>query len=191
MATNDGKPHYRLTFGALNNEVWVDPRALDGVVYGGGGIDDIGGADLQYGGPGNDSIGWGTRLYGGPGNDFFQSVARFTATGIPVASGGPGHDFLMQRGLLYGGPGRDALTDLGVKWPGDMLVGGPGQDTVYLGRDHRRDVVRVRGGGVDRVACLSDPDPGDALFVDRTDILTPACKHATVLYTEPPRYPYP
>ena len=63
--------------------------------------------------------------------------------------------------------------------------------TQYPGRDHRRDVVRVRGGGIDRVHCRRQADPGDALFVDRTDRLTPGCEDARVLYTERPRYPYP
>ena len=72
-----------------------------------------------------------------------------------------------------------------------MLVGGPGQDVLYLEADNRGDVVRVRGGGVDHVHCPAHPDPEDALFVDRTDRLSPTCKDATVLYTERPRYPNP
>jgi hypothetical protein len=52
-------------------------------------------------------------------------------------------------------------------------------------------VVRVRGGGIDRVHCRRHADPGDALFVDRTHRLTAGCEDATVLFTERPRYPYP
>ena len=72
-----------------------------------------------------------------------------------------------------------------------MLVGGPGQDVLYLDDDGLGDVVRVRGGGVDHVYCAPNPDTGDALFVDRSDRLSPSCKDTTVLYTERPRYPYP
>ena len=64
-------PRYRLTLGGLDNIVTVD-TALDGVVYGGGGFDDINGADLVYGGPGPDYIEWGTRVYGGPGDDYLR-----------------------------------------------------------------------------------------------------------------------
>ena len=69
--------------------------------------------------------------------------------------------------------------------------GRAGRDIVRLARDRRSDVVRVRGGGVDYVHCREHPDPGDALFVDRTDRLSAGCEDATVLYTERPRYPNP
>jgi hypothetical protein len=62
---------------------------------------------------------------------------------------------------------------------------------VHIYADEVRDVVRVRGGGVDRVDCGRHADPGDALFVDRSDRLSPSCKSARVLLTERPRYPYP
>ena len=71
-----------------------------------------------------------------------------------------------------------------------MMVGGPGRDVVTLGDDGRRDVVRVRGGGVDRVVCGVHP-ADEVLFGDRSDRLSPSCKKAMVLYTERPRYPYP
>jgi hypothetical protein len=72
-----------------------------------------------------------------------------------------------------------------------MRVGGPGRDRVELGSDGHRDVVRVRGGGVDRVDCGRHADPGDALFVDRSDRLSPSCTSARVLLTERLRYAYP
>jgi hypothetical protein len=68
--------------------------------------------------------------------------------------------------------------------------GGLGADYVEVKRDGYNDVVRVRGGGSDIVLCYF-PDPGDVLFVDRTDRLGPSCKKALVLYTGRPRYPYP
>ena len=108
LGVSDEQPRYRLTLGALKDEVTVN-EALDGVVYGGGGFDDINGADLVYGGPGPDYIELGTRVYGGTGGDFLLSVARRAATEVPVAYGGPGSDSLSRRGLLYGGPGNDGL----------------------------------------------------------------------------------
>ena len=74
-----------------------------------------------------------------------------------------------------------------------MLVGGPGRDRVSLDDDGRRDVVRVRGGGVDRVDCPRRPSlpARNVLFVDASDRLRPELQEALVLYTERPRYPYP
>jgi hypothetical protein len=135
---------------------------------------------------GNDGVEVHTRLralvYTGRGDDIV------TAGGSRVY-GGDASDELRGR-RLYGGRGRDRLKGVSVRGTG-VLFGGAGQDVLYLEDDHRGDVVRVRGGGVDHVHCPAHPDPDDALFVDRTDRLSPSCKKATVLYTGRPRYPYP
>lgn len=179
---------YRFTLGVARDVTFQGPR-LRGVVYARGGADDVSNADRVYGGPGDDALD-GARVYGGPGQDIVSGNTATTTDG-PVVYGGPGYDLLSAPGLLYGGPKNDVLEDSVFSKSADMMVGGPGRDIVRLARDRRRDVVQVRGGGVDYVNCREHPDPGDALFVDRTDRLSPSCKDATVLYTERPRYPYP
>ena len=179
--------HYRFTLGGESSVTFQGQR-LRGVVYGRGGADDVDNADRVYGGPGDDAI-YGARVYGGPGEDIVSGNTAATTDG-PVLYGGPGYDNLYAPGLMYGGPANDVLEDSRYKSP-DMMVGGPGRDIVRLARDRRSDVVRVRGGGVDYVHCREHPDPGDALFVDRTDRLSAGCEDATVLYTERPRYPNP
>ena len=163
-----------------------------GVVYGGPRANDIFDGDRVYGGAGSDGLLQGVRVYGGPGDDSIAGSRIGTDTS--VLRGGPGNDSLASPGWLYGGPGADELDDyftFNFDRTSDMLVGGPGRDTVLLGRDHRSDIVRVRGGGIDRVRCSKQPGTSDVLFVDRADRLTPGCKNAIVLLTERPRYPYP
>jgi hypothetical protein len=164
---------YRLTLRDGASTAGGTGKLLRGVVYAGR-SDDVIGADRIYGGPGEDEV---------MGDPF--------ATDPPVGYGGPGSDGLTAPGLMYGGSGADLLQEGIDKKSSDMLVGGPGRDTVWLAHDGRSDVVRIRGGEVDRVDCPSHPDTGDALFVDRSDRLSPSCKNAIVLYTERPRYPYP
>jgi hypothetical protein len=156
-------------------------------VYAGKGDDRVF-AYRVYGGDGRDEI-EGQRLYGGRGRDVLSGLA---GVGGEILFGGPGKDRVRGLGRLYGGPGDDFLDD----WIGeskDMMVGGPGRDRVRLEDDGRQDVVRVRGDGVDRVDCPRRPGlpARDVLFVDPSDRLSPSCKHAIVLYTERPRYPYP
>ena len=69
-----------------------------------------------------------------------------------------------------------------------MLVGGRGRDVVLLGSDGLPDVVRLRGGGADRVDC-GDLTAGDLLYVDRSDRIDPDCAGTRILLTERPRYP--
>lgn len=178
------QPRYRFTLGAGDITF---RRRLSGVLYAGRGRDYVIGADRVYGGAGNDIVVDAARVYAGPGNDQVHNEIGL----VPTAGvyGGPGHDLLGVGGLMYGGPGPDHLSDLSAK-SGDMLVGGPGRDRVRLSRDLHSDVVRVRGGGVDRVHCPAHPDRDDALFVDRSDRLDPSCNSAIVLFTERPRYPY-
>jgi hypothetical protein len=180
---------YRLSLGDATESASVF-FLMRGVVYGGKG-DDFVGADRVYGGDGNDFID-GRRVYGGPGRD---SLAGIPPAGDPnVLFGGTGNDRISAPGWLYGGPGDDQLSDLFVEEfdeSGGMMVGGPGRDVVRLSDDGRSDVVRVRGGGVDRVRCAPRANRKDALFVDRSDLLSPSCRDATVLFTERPRYPYP
>ena len=163
---------------------------LRALVYAGEGDDIVTAVGSRvYGGDGSDEL-RGRRLYGGRGRDPLRGVS---VGGTSVMFGGPGEDDLYSPGRLYGGPGADYLQEFDRPRTADMLVGGPGQDVVYLDDDRRGDVVRVRGGGgVDHVHCPAHPDPDDALFfVDRTDRLSPSCEEATVLYTKRPRYPYP
>jgi Ca2+-binding RTX toxin-like protein len=161
------------------------------LVYAGKG-DDYVFAYRVYGGDGGDEIS-GVRVYGGRGGDVLHGLPGRVSGSILV--GGPGKDYLRaphSAGRLYGGPGDDRLNDFYSK-ENDMLVGGPGRDRVSLDDDGRRDVVRVRGGGVDRVDCPRRPSfpARNVLFVDASDRLSPSCKKALVLYTERPRYPYP
>ncbi len=175
----------------LSSSEAVLTRLFRGVVYSGPRANYISNGDRVYGGAGSDGL-QGVQVYGGPGDDNLGSTP--SSTGTPILRGGPGNDFLASPGWLYGGPGADKLDDeLYGAQSSDMLVGGPGRDTVRLQRDRTNDVVRVRGGGVDRIKCerFLPPDPGDVLFVDRSDRVSPGCKTATVLYTERPRYPYP
>ncbi len=176
---------YRLSLGDATHESASVSHLMRGVVYGGKG-DDFVGADRIYGGEGNDYID-GRRLYGGPGRDNLDG--EWGAGDTNVLFGGTGNDKLRAPGWLYGGPGDDQLSDPIGPQSADMLVGGPGHDVVRLYGDGRRDVVRLRGGGADRVTCSVGED--DVLFVDRSDRLSRACKKAIVLYTERPRYPYP
>jgi hypothetical protein len=178
------KPRYRFNLGSHAASFFWDLR---GVVYGGRGDDYVWRGDRVYGGAGNDELA-GVRLHGGPGEDGLEPK-RISPSDDPVLYGGPARDLLYSPGRLYGGPGGDWLKEDDAKSP-DMLVGGPGEDYVEVKRDGHNDVVRVRGGGSDIVLCYF-PDPGDVLFVDRTDRLGPGCKDATVLNTGRPRYPYP
>lgn len=186
LVSRQSEPRYRFNVGSTST--WTRFFGnLHGVVYGGSGYDVVSGGDQVYGGPGGDVLD-GANVYGGPGHDTVSGSSTVTN---PVLRGGPGNDDLLSPGWLYAGPGSDSLQELDRPRTTDMLVGGPGQDVLYLESDNRGDVVRVRGGGVDHVDCDPDPDPGDALFVDRSDRLSPSCKDATVLYTERPRFPYP
>jgi hypothetical protein len=187
LGSTDTEPRYRFNLGSTEVRFFGNLR---GVVYGGDARNFVVGADRVYGGIGDDDL-TGARVYGGPGRD--RVFGSLIVTDTPAVHGGPGGDDLYSPGRLYGGPGDDYLEDFERPRSADMLVGGPGQDTVYLTSDRRADVVRVRGGGVDYVHCetYEDPDPDDALFVDRTDHLDPSCRRTKVLYSERPRYPYP
>ena len=166
-----------------------DPR---GVIYGREGPDVVFNGDRVYAGPGGD---WaeGNRVYGGPGSDFVAGYAD-APRGTQLVYGGPGDDTL-EAGRLYGGPGDDQFFDrhslIGFKPRADMMVGGPGRDVVSLQGDDRSDVVRIRGGGIDRVLCVRPFDRDDTLFVDRADFVSPTCKNTRILLTGRPRYPYP
>jgi hypothetical protein len=207
-----GSRRYRFSLGGRNR---VQKSGIDddvygefgvgfrGVVYAGAGNDRVRSVDRVYGGPGRDELD-GARVYGGQGADHVSGdVANYLRRPV-VLRGGPGNDTLDGpghpaggAGHLYGGRGDDVLNARATPPSREMLVGGPGNDLIHLYADYRRDVVRVRGGGVDRVDCdrYADPggryaDPGDALFVDRFDRLSPRCRDATVLFTGRPRYPH-
>jgi hypothetical protein len=201
-----GQVRYRLSFEGRNrlqtsgtdDEVY-DSGVFPGVIYAGPGNDLVRAGDRVYGGTGNDDLN-GARVHGGPGADHVSGdVDSYTARPV-VLRGGQGNDVLTGpghptggSGHLYGGRGDDVLNARAHPPSREMLVGGPGSDVInlYFDPDYRRDVVRVRGGGVDRVRCRPNADPGDTLFVDATDRLSPSCKNARVLLTGRPRYPYP
>ena len=185
LVARQNEPRYRFNVGGTSSSTRFFGD-LRGVVYGGSGYDVVSGGDQVYGGPRGDVLD-GAHVYGGPGHD---TVSGSSTETNPVLRGGPGNDDLLSPGWLYAGPGSDSLQELVRPRTADMLVGGPGEDVLYLESDNRSDVVRVRGGGVDHVHCPARPDPGDVLFVDRSDRLSPSCKKATVLFTERPRYPY-
>jgi hypothetical protein len=174
-------------------------QEMRGVVYGGAGNDIVSGGDRVYGGRGHDDLD-GARVYGGAGADDVSGDVASDLGRRVVLRGGPGTDTLSGPGStyggggtahLYGGAGDDELETWTDPASREMLVGGRGSDVVRLAADGRRDVVRVRGGGVDLVNCGRRAEPEDALFVDPSDRLSSSCKNATVLFTGRPRYPYP
>lgn len=202
-----GKVRYRFSFEGRNqfqtsgtdDDVYGHFGVFRGVVYAGAGNDVVRSGDRVYGGTGDDDLD-GAEVYGGPGADHVHGdVASYIRRAV-MLRGGPGNDILDGPGHpaggtahLYGGRGDDFLNARAHPPSREMLVGGPGRDVINLhyDPDFRRDVVRVRGGGVDRVYCRPNADPGDTLFVDRSDHLSPSCESATVLFTGRPRYPYP
>lgn len=200
-----GQVRYRFSFegrtqfqtSGTDDEVYGEFGVFRGVVYAGAGNDVVRSGDRVYGGTGRDELD-GARVHGGQGADHvYGDVAIYLRRPV-VLRGGPGNDILDGPGLtypgpgaghLYGGRGDDVLNARATPPSREMLVGGPGNDVIHLYADDRRDVVRVRGGGVDRVDCGRHADPGDALFVDRSDRLSPSCQNARVLFTGRPRYP--
>jgi hypothetical protein len=202
------EPRYRFSFNGHNRfkersglDDWAYgafQNGVRGVIYAGAGNDVALGGDRIYGGPGDDTL-EGLRAYGGPGGDRLAgAVAPFTSDQV-VLRGGRGDDRLRGPGHVYGGPGDDLLEAASWIPEREMLVGGPGRDIVRLYHQHKRvgDVVRLRGGGTDRVACtrtFNDPKKlqfDAVLFVDRSDRVDPHCRGVRVLLTERPRYPYP
>ncbi len=183
----------------LDDYVIISVGSVGGVVYAGAGPDTVIGGDRVYGGRGSDSIN-GVRVYGGPGSDGLSGDAPASASGRVVLRGGPGGDDLRGPGRLYGGPGDDTLYAV-TGYPGrEMLVGGPGHDRVELYDQGWREnaVVRLRGGGTDRVSCArqggvpENPRFDAFLFVDRSDRVDSDCPPGVrVLLTERSRYPYP
>jgi RTX calcium-binding nonapeptide repeat (4 copies) len=160
-------PRFRLSLGDRRDQPSIH-YTTRGVVYAGAGDDVVGTADRVYGGKGDDFIG-GSSLYGGPGDDRLAPGRG----GMRLLRGGRGDDRLAGPGLLYAGVGNDRLDE----WLGpDMLVGGPGHDTVtaaQFGADEFRDVVRLRGGGADTLRCWRAPDAEDVMLLDRSDRVLP------------------
>ena len=68
-----------------------------------------------------------------------------------------------------------------------MLVGGPGRDVVETTPDGQSDVIRVRGGGRDRVLCDAPVDREDVLLIDESDRVGHACQPARVLLSGRPQ----
>ena len=164
-----GRVRYRLSFGgrAQSQTVRTDDRVSadligSGVIYAGAGNDVVREGDRVYGGSGRDDV-EGVHVDGGSGADHVWGDVAAYLGGRPVElRGGPGDDILDGPGLetpifghghLYGGRGDDVLNARAIPPSREMLVGGPGNDVVHLYADGRRDVVRVRGGGIDRIDC--------------------------------------
>ena len=86
-------------------------------------------------------------------------------------------------GWFYGGPGDDLLYDDTIPATADMWVGGPGEDLAWIVGDGQPDVVRLRGGGEDRLDCNSfpPPDPEDVFYVDRSDRIHPDCRKSRIV----------
>ena len=182
---------YRLTLDDGADHVFVFPSRgyLRGVVYAGAGKDDIRGHRV-YGGSGNDEL-IGTTVYGGPGNDSLAGAVPRQARSI--LRGGRGDDHLFGAPRLYGGRGDDyleAAPRTGPPGVADMLVGGPGHDSVEITDGSEAAVVRLRGGGADSVFCyFSHAAAQVVMFVDRADRLDAQCSRARILYDERPRAP--
>ena len=160
---------YRISLGDGLQDVEVG-GFIRGVIYAGAGDDEVIPGDRVYGGPGDDTLHGGT-VYGGPGDDMLEDLP-----GFGVLRGGAGDDQLVgfYGGRLYGGRGDDALDASG---PGEMVVGGPGRDLVSVLPDSGApDVVRLRGGGRDRLFCNEGPlGASEVVYVDRRDRIDPDC----------------
>jgi hypothetical protein len=177
--------NYRLSLGHTHDR--VGGAVLRGVVFAGRGNDEVNGGDRAYGGPGNDLLD-GRRVYGGPGADRLTPVCCEGGRAF-VMRGGPGNDEIFGAGRAYGGPGADSIEDTSTS--ADMFVGGPGRDTIEMFRDGESDIVRVRGGGADRVVCDDGVDRSDVVLVGRADRVDRRCQTGQVMLTGRPRQLWP
>jgi hypothetical protein len=185
LSTPPSAVRYRLSLGQTHDR--VGGAGLRGVLFAGAGDDEIDGGDRAYGGPGNDLLD-GRRVYGGPGGDRLTPVCCEGGRAF-VMRGGPGNDEILGAGRAYGGPGADYIEDASNS--ADMLVGGPGRDTIAMFQGGDRDIVRVRGGGADRVVCEDGIDRTDVLLVGRADRVGRRCQAGQVLLTGRPRQLWP
>ncbi|MBL7259651.1 calcium-binding protein [Paractinoplanes lichenicola] len=148
LTANGGPGSDRITGGSAADYIMGDVLGAAGsgndAIWGLGGDDKLfggGGDDAISGGDGNDSVNWPTsfdpglgndRVYGGNGDDFLLGGA-----GNDQLFGGPGNDTLQSGSgsdRIEGGTGKDYL-DGGADLAPDVMLGGPGEDTVaYLGR---------------------------------------------------------
>jgi hypothetical protein len=183
------RPRYRLTLSRRADNVSLADVGLSGVIYGGTGDDDVRArvgahsrtaAATLFGGPGLDTL-VGTNVYGGPGPDIIGSPSGAVSRAPSVLRGGPGGDLMDGPGWVYGGRGDDDLSDTGGP-KGDMFVGGLGRDRVWFeGGDGEADLVRIRGGGRDRVTCRDrGPDRVDLILIDRFDKIDRRCRSARI-----------
>lgn len=125
-------PYYPCTGWGTSGSDAVVGGGTDDVLCGLEGPDTLygeGGNDVLYGGTGSDSS-WGghgvDRLVGGKGWDIFRG-----GTGNDRQIGGPGNDLFYRsdgKDRLEGGGGDDDI-DAQDGQPGDVVIGGPGEDT--------------------------------------------------------------
>jgi hypothetical protein len=183
----DGRRMVRYRLSLTRAADFVQIGLDQGVVFAGGGKDDISG-DRVYGGPGHDNL-EGSRVFGGPGVDRIFAGYPYDVRSF-VIRGGPGGDQISGSGRVYGGPGADDIEEFSKV--GDMFVGGRGRDTVdLLGKDRDQDITRVRGGGADKIVCEGPLDRIDVLLVDRSDRVGARCRTGRVLFSGRPRRLWP
>jgi Ca2+-binding RTX toxin-like protein len=111
--------------------------------------------------------GAGVHMWGGPGNDHLDGGEHL--------EGGPGEDYLSadeEGAALIGGPGADEFAGSGGP---DALYLGAGKDLVWDigdldGRRPVRDVVQLRDGAVDQMAC-NVRDTQDVIIADAIDFV--------------------
>lgn len=175
---------YRLSLSDRNDRVEISARR--GVTYAGPGRDTVFDSEAAvFGGSGGDLL-HGLTVYGGTGDDSLSHPPGLDGPPWGFLHGGRGDDALFGSGALYGGPGDDRLED--SSYGADLLVGGPGRDLVIFDEwDDYRDVVRLRGGGADRIRCDSGFYESDIFFVDESDHVAPACRSARILLSGRPR----
>jgi hypothetical protein len=178
----------RFTLTRHNDQITFEAKRLKGVVFAGAGVDSVTDGDRVYTGPGDDYVEGYHHAFGGPGNDELGGPEQRLSN---LARGGPGDDHIVTLGgRSYGGPGDDRLEE--YSFSPDMLVGGRGRDTVVIGGGARvRHVVRLRGGGADRIECEGALDRTDVVLVDRTDRVGRECRTGQVLLTGRPRQLWP
>ena len=146
-----GEEYVEMFVAGVSDEAWTnywDITYADGVIYGGGGDDDIRAAsnanNLFHGGDGNDKLqgrDGNDTIYGGTGNDTITAQG-----GNDVIYGGSGNDEIdggLGNDVLDGGDGDDEVEgSLG----NDTLYGSSGDDTLIGGSGDDTYIIRLHEG---------------------------------------------